>query len=1355
MAASSLLAAGAFAAAPARAQQQDINPPKPNVLLLVDNSGSMERMIDGSLPEDTASNTCDVTCSGSGSSTTCSFGTGNPPNPNRWNILLNTLVGSATNGFHCIAMPRDPGSTFAQEYQINAKATYDTGYYLKYHRPVAKDTSGASPVACTYAPGDLPGAAAGAGVGPSGFGAGGSADTFPSNGIVTRPYGRTDVDQTTGHTANCLYQRFGDGALPAYQDILRFGLMTFDNDTANGTGVTSTGSPFSVTTPAFDGMWSYFPFWNGTGGTANPATGNPVLCGTTQPFDVGARNPAAPPWEGRMVPFPPFTDATSARDSQNQQIQAVLSATRPYGGTPIAGMFADALTYLWNDPNGPGDPINGDPYVACGGRKEYIILLTDGAPNLDLRPSCEGLGTGTPPGPAGVCPYPQPETTVAKLLTGNASHPTIETFVIGFALSSGLDGSNVNVDCSTLDPAGTDCAPGNVTPALAPCCELQKIAVNGQPTPTGSNPTPHAFFVNTATDLQAALAAILATISYQQTTRSLPAYSSNTTNINYSASSTQANQESFSGSFMPGGPTPNTSALSSVGTPWTGDIIRNRYLCSSGAQTPIASAGDFFAADLAIGGSSRHFISFLPSSTPSLDPSATIRPYAASTVQDGLGNYGGTQYADSASGIVNDISPTPLALGIKPAGCPYSAKAGSGGGTLTDTQCATMLLDFTLGQSFTGGPANFPFVDRSGTNPKNASDTGAALAFGGLFHASPVPVGPPSAALHDDSYDLFRASIAATKVGIATPAPSPAVRDNLVYTATTDGLLHAFWSDVSSLTNNEEWAFLPPAVMPQLQAAYPGSNLFLLDGTPIVKDVVWDRQQGASLTPNKSNPWRTTLVASFGPSQQGFYALDVTSPTFADAAASALPPNAPNENILTGSQLPNKAYGPVFLWQLTKVPSTNVPLFGAHGATPAITQVAITESDGNVHEVGVAILPGGLDKTPTSQPKCPRYNTNKKITDDWGPTAGGARADVRCWGSTGTVTDYVVGRSVTVVRLDTGEVLATFMRKDDTATFPNDTLLKNSRIVDTALDSPMTGTPAVYPSMVGTDALRFFVADIDGTIWRFDISNSDPTKWKGKLFYDLYGSPSDSVTDDWASGQPVALPLVTSLDRQGRVVVHAASGSQDNFDQTGPNNLVSLTETVSGTPADFHASVNWYIGSPPVAGANGGIMDVGERVSGPMTVFNGTLYYTTFSAGSISASACSPGDARLWEVNYLTANTAGLPGTGGDPLPSSTQYPRVSGKPYEDLSSQTGTSNVVIPGITIQQTTACAQTSTSSDQYVPGASHASTTSFTSGGFSMIAKYSKPGSPGGLATFSQTVPTPTTPTVIDSWAAVTE
>jgi hypothetical protein len=444
------------------------------------------------------------------------------------------------------------------------------------------------------------------------------------------------------------------------------------------------------------------------------------------------------------------------------------------------------------------------------------------------------------------------------------------------------------------------------------------------------------------------------------------------------------------------------------------------------------------------------------------------------------------------------------------------------------------------------------------------------------------------------------------------------------------------------------------------------------------------------------------------------------------------------------------------------MPGTNLPLFGHHGATPAVTQVAV----GNpVHQVGVAILPGGWDTAAQAGGSGCQRDTAARNLGDWGvPSTASVpykfRSNVRCWGPNGQgATDVVIGRSVTIVRLDTGEILATFARKYDASHYyPNDTLLKAnpSRIIDTPLDSPMTGTPTVFPNEIGVDATKFFIADMDGTIWRFDISNPDSTQWTGKLFFDMYNQTADTATGSWNDGQPVVLPLVTSLDRQGRLVIHAASGSQDTFDLSGPNVLASLTEkvqTVGGTP-DFHASVNWYMGSKVMSNGSlttNGVMDQGERVSGPMTVFDSKLYFTTFAASIQGANVCSQGAARLWGADYINQNgSASPPNQGGAVVGQTT-----ASNPYLDLTLNGVQPGVVVPGVAVQQTTPCATVTTGADQYVSGTTHTSLSSYTAGTFSLVMSVGASNTTGGTKVQTMGIPSPTSPTLIDSWAAVTE
>jgi hypothetical protein len=81
----------------------------------------------------------------------------------------------------------------------------------------------------------------------------------------------------------------------------------------------------------------------------------------------------------------------------------------------------------------------------------------------------------------------------------------------------------------------------------------------------------------------------------------------------------------------------------------------------------------------------------------------------------------------------------------------------------------------------------------------------------------------------------------------------------------------------------------------------------------------------------------------------------------------------------------------------------------------------------------------------------------------------------------------------------------------------------------------------------------------------------------------------------------------------------------------------------------------------------------------------------------------------------------------------------------------------VIPGISIKATPACAGLGTpGSDQYVAGANHSTPQNFASGGYSLFAQVGAKGANGSAtAQIQMPVQTPTSPTSIDSWAAVLE
>src|SRR5262245_16748199 len=99
--------------------QRDIAPPPPNVLLLVDTSGSMENKTDGSA----------VTCNPGNTALT--------NDKSRWINVVEVLSGTI-NGYSCESIDRVSNTFKTGEYQLVAGlAPYDWRYPIPYHRPLS------------------------------------------------------------------------------------------------------------------------------------------------------------------------------------------------------------------------------------------------------------------------------------------------------------------------------------------------------------------------------------------------------------------------------------------------------------------------------------------------------------------------------------------------------------------------------------------------------------------------------------------------------------------------------------------------------------------------------------------------------------------------------------------------------------------------------------------------------------------------------------------------------------------------------------------------------------------------------------------------------------------------------------------------------------------------------------------------------------------------------------------------------------------------------------------------------------------------------------------------------------------
>lgn len=1415
--ASSLVLAGAslvIEAGDARAQSSATQKPMPNVMLLVDTSGSMERMPDNSLPS------ANVGVTAGGLPNACSPGI--ESNPNRWGMLLQALTGNMQPYFSCAAVDRSSGTAgaaFRNEYKIAGVNPYDTDYFLPYHRPL---TGTATTSVCAIGPHRLPGAASGlSGVGPgrlgyaAAAGMGGDVQDFPDDALITArhsymlaQYGSdSQLAVPLNNTNACIFDQAPDGQLDAARDYVRFGLMTFDNDESYEIGVNSgawppQGQVQTGGTLPFLGQWSYRrdasnPLFSNGSLLPGAADGLPMLCAPPRlAFEVGARHYGAPPWEGRMVEFPPQDASLLDIQRVNEQIQKVLLASRPYGATPIDGMMDDARDYFWYHAKGPK---RADDYVRTANcRDQFIILLTDGAPNLSLRPSCQGSG--------GVCPFPDTAAQTAAKLYQGVDGPRVTTFVIGFSVngSSGTGGdgfpapynvpgtnnckswyagvggtpTQMATACSTAAPA-----PGSTAEA---CCLLNEIAYNGTGGATApmDNPAVGAYFAESQADIVLAFGRILASITKAVATRTVPV----STPTVYTAASfgSGAMTAEYQASFIP-----------NAQKPWSGEILRQRAVCDGTTPSqpaPTPADGDSMAVNLARqGAAQRLFVTMVPDQISStvVDAARTVRPFVQTT-PDGIPVYRGNE----RSGVdwdLKDAQDMRLALEVDRTTCKRGrVPSGSGTGTVqvpaldldSGEACTRVVMGFTTGHSspisesgtVPGGTATYNFNIRcnsaTGTpsagrcsitndacdvaNPDACSGVRGQVCvpdcapLGAVFRANPVMNGPPDSLLREEGYRTFQARRARRKPTL--------------FAATTDGVLHAFKAmETATNATHELWSFIPPAVLPRLASNYPSGNQILLDGTPVVKDTVWDRTVGEI---DNGSKWHTTLVAGLGVAGGGYYAVNVTD---SDCSSTA------NTNECTGTsgyEAPGYgsldhagggAYdgsgsgakrGPHFLWQLTDFPRSPtgetarvvrrsrdgqdmVSLFGRTTGTPAITTLQIRGTDGVDRQVGVAILPGGIDGQPVRNGQCARVSTDTERAHD---SLRPPRQYVRQWAS--TCDDSVPGRGLTIVRLDTGEIIRHFGRTVD---IPR--ALPTTVVNYAPFDSPVTGTPVVYPQTVGAVAQRVFVGDADGTLWRVDVSSTNPANWRVMLFADLVsgGTAADS--------QPIQVTPVLSLEPNGAVVINAATGDQENIIyRVGERNYVwSIMEqrpTLSTEPP--RASIRWVE-----------TLLNGERVTGPMTVFDRTLFFATFAPHIPAPNACdNAGVAKLWGLNYFVGDGAGTP-PGGSPMwcdvdPLTGICP-AAGSLVKSSAVTGDNAGYIIPGVTLRATQACSAIGAVDD----GTGLTGFQTMTPSRYELSFGVSKPrtGGAAGMPPSVQTThirrPLPRISTTVNAWALVVD
>jgi len=130
---------------------------------------------------------------------------------------------------------------------------------------------------------------------------------------------------------------------------------------------------------------------------------------------------------------------------------------------------------------------------------------------------------------------------------------------------------------------------------------------------------------------------------------------------------------------------------------------------------------------------------------------------------------------------------------------------------------------------------------------------------GDIFHSSPLYVGAPVPFFYDRGYQEF--------------IQHWMNRPERVYVGANDGLFHAF----DAQTGNEEWALIPPNLLPKLKKwTLTDTHSYYVDAPPVAYGI-WDDKTGDSI--KTWDEWRTWLVCGQRRGGNYYMMMDVTDPS--------------------------------------------------------------------------------------------------------------------------------------------------------------------------------------------------------------------------------------------------------------------------------------------------------------------------------------------------------------------------------------------------------------------------------------------------------------------------------------------
>ncbi|MHB8281843.1 MAG: pilus assembly protein, partial [bacterium] len=525
-------------------------------------------------------------------------------------------------------------------------------------------------------------------------------------------------------------------------------------------------------------------------------------------------------------------------------------------------------------------------------------------------------------------------------------------------------------------------------------------------------------------------------------------------------------------------------------------------------------------------------------------------------------------------------------------------------GSTSVSACATDILNFVL-------------------DPDSSTDN---WKLGAIFHSTPILIGPPPFPYPSSSYQSFKQEYAVTNP-----------RNEVLYAGANDGMLHAFnagsWDTATNSytygTGAEVFGYIPTNLLPKITSWYDssigvGTTLNFpefVDSTPAASDVFFSNifngtvnfVDSSNYPLNQSslqNSWHSVLMGGERNGGTYYYALGVTNPL--------------------SSSYPDP------LWNFTDSSMGNT------WSKPNIYYVCLPNPDyaANNGESGVC----GNNPDPVSPLLPPQY------IKTYAAFIGGG------YSSNNSLGNALYSLYVEPNPVNTGTSAA--------PNYTDEQILwefNSSNDVNMKYSIPSAVTPVLSQNfrMEG-----FYAGDLGGQMWSANIPDGLPP-------YAASGKSNWDACRLFDSNVPAANPLniffspATALDTVGNLWVFFGTGNRENLNEviTSRNNeFIAINTTPLGgqltCPASGPINESDLVNQTGVSGSTTNLTAVnsadgwyitlspGEKVTSAPTVYDGIVYFTTFTPSSVT-NACGYGTSNLYAVSYLNGGGTILTSTSG------------------------------------------------------------------------------------------------------------